>query len=292
MLLVLSMALFALEDASVRLLSARLPVGQIVATIGLLGGLVFWGLLLRQEGRLLTRDLLRLPVVVRNAGEVVGTLGFVTAISLAGLATSSAILQVLPLALVLGAAVFLGERVGWRRWCAVLIGFAGVLLILRPGLDGFRPESLFALLSVAGLAVRDLATRKMPRDILSHQLSASAFLALVPAGVVLTAVMGTPWQMPTGGEMGFFLFCAVAGVGGYAAMVLATRMGEASVIAPFRYSRLVFALILGIVFFDERPDMATLIGSAIVIGSGTFAMLRDMARARIKAPIGSQKRAV
>lgn len=280
LLMVGSMAFFAIEDSFVRALSAHLPVGQIIATIGLLGGAVFWALLRQGGGRLFTRALLHRAVLIRNAGELIGTFGFVSAIALIGLTTSAAILQALPLAIVLGAALFLGETVGWRRWTAIAAGFAGVLLILRPGLAGFQPASLLALLAVAGLTMRDLATRLMPRHIPSHQLSASAFLLLVPAGLLIAVLSGTGLRAPTALEWWFFTGCVLAGVAGYAAIVLATRVGEASLIAPFRYSRLVFALILGVVVFHERPDAATLAGAAIICASGAFAMWRDLVRRR------------
>lgn len=279
-LMTASMLFFALEDACVRALSAHLPVGQILASVGLLGGAVFWIMLRREGGALWTRDLLVPQVMARNVGELFGAIGFVTAIALTGLTTASAILQVLPLSLMLGAALFLGESVGWRRWTAIAVGLAGVMLVLRPGLDGFQPGSLFALLSVAGLTLRDLATRRMPRHVRSSQISASAFFTLVPAGLVLALGARTPFVMLTATEYLLLLAMVVAAILGYATLVMATRSGEASVIAPIRYTRLVFALILGVALFGERPDAATLAGAAIICASGAFAMWRDLVRRR------------
>lgn len=275
-----AMAMFALEDAGIKLLAQRLPVGQIVATIGVLGLGIFWMLLARQGGRMLTRDLIRPVVVLRNAGETLGTLSFVSAVALTDLASASAILQALPLALVLGAALFLRERVGWRRWLAILIGFAGVVAIIRPGLSAFQPASVLALVAVAGLAIRDLSTRRMPRHVPSHQLSASAFGVLAPAGLILAAAQGTPLLRPTGAEVATFAACIGVGVAGYAMMVMATRVGEASMVAPFRYTRLVFALVLAVLVFAERPDAVTLAGAAVICGSGGFAMWRELRRGR------------
>lgn len=279
-LMVLSMALFALEDMFVKLLSGAMPVGQIVMILGGLGGAVFWALLALRGKRLLTRDLLRPAVLTRNAGEVIGTLGFVSALALTELSSASAILQTLPLAIVLGAAVFLREPVGWRRWTAILTGFAGVLLIVQPWGAGFSALSLLAVFGVIGLALRDLTTRGIPASVPSNQLSASAFLALVPAGAVLMAVTGDA-PVPVGaGDALRFVACMVFGVLGYATLVMATRVGEASVIAPFRYSRLVFALIVAVVVFGERPDLQTLTGSAVIVGSGSYAMWREALRRR------------
>ncbi len=276
MLMTGSMAAFALEDALIKTLSARLPVGQVLATVGVLGMGIFWMLLARQGGRLWTRDLLARPVVLRNIGEVVGSMGFVMALALTDLSSASAILQALPLALVLGGALFLGERVGWRRWTAILVGFAGVLLIIRPGTGGFEPRSVLALIGVAGLALRDLATRRMPRHILSHQLSASAFATLIPGGLALAVLRGEALRLPSAPEAAGFAACITVGVAGYAMMIVATRVGEASLVAPLRYTRLVFALIVAVVVFGERPDALTLAGAALIVGSGGFAMWREL----------------
>ena len=280
LLMIAAMAAFAIEDAAIKMLTVRLPVGQVLATIGLMAAAVFWAMLRRQGGRLFTRALLIPIVLLRNGGEVVGSIGFTLALALTDLASASAILQALPLALVMGGALFLGERVGWRRWTAILVGFAGVLLIIRPGAAGFQPQSVLALVGVAGLAVRDLATRRMPARVPSHQLSASAFAALVPAGLVLAVVQGTPMLIPTRAEALGILGCIAFSVLGYAMMVGATRAGEASLIAPLRYVRLIFALLIAVAVFGERPDVLTLAGAALVVGSGAFAMWRELVRNR------------
>jgi len=276
-----SMAMFAVEDAAIKTLTMRLPVGQVLATLGVMGLGIFWAMLARNGGRMWTRHLLLRPVVLRNLGEAVGSMGFTSALALTDLSSASAILQALPLALVMGGALFLGEKVGWRRWTAILVGFAGVLMIVRPG-AGFQPESVLALIGVAGLAVRDLATRRMPADVQSHQLSASAFGALVPAGLLLAWGMGTPLAVPTGGEALWFLGCITFGVLGYSMMVAATRVGEASLIAPLRYVRLVFTLLIAVAVFGERPDALTLAGAALIVGSGGFAMWRELVRNRTR----------
>ncbi|SEH87881.1 DMT family transporter [Paracoccus alkenifer] len=279
-LMTASMAAFAVEDALVKTLTVTLAPGQVVMTVGALGMAVFWLLLARQGGRLWTRDLLLRPVLLRNLGEVVGSTGFIMALALTELSSASAILQALPLALVMGGALFLGERVGWRRWSAILVGFAGVLLIIRPGTGGFEPRSVLALIGVAGLALRDLATRRMPRHILSHQLSASAFATLIPGGLALALLLGEPLRLPTLVEAAGFAACITVGVAGYAMMIVATRVGEASLVAPLRYTRLVFALIVAVLVFGERPDALTLAGAALIVGSGGFAMWRELRLAR------------
>ncbi len=273
--MVVSMAFFACEDMFVKLLSAELPYTQVLTVTGLLGCTVFTVMLKLKGGRLFTRDLLHPTILIRNLGEIIGSISFVMALALSDISTASAILQALPLVVVLGAALFLGEQVGWRRWLAIIIGFAGVLLIIRPGMSGFQPVSLLALLSVFGLAVRDLATRMIPRHVQSDQLGASAFLAMAIAAPPFGLLMGHGFVPMTGGHVMTFALCAGFGVAGYATLVAATRLGEISAIAPYRYARLVFALIIGVVIFRERPDLLTLVGAGIIVASGCYTMLRE-----------------
>ncbi|MDN5568148.1 MAG: DMT family transporter [Paracoccus sp. (in: a-proteobacteria)] len=270
-----AMAMFAFEDAFIKTLTQTMPVWQLLAMTGLAAMGVFWLRLARRGHAMWTRALLHPMAVLRNVGEIIGAFGFVTALALGELASTSAILQVLPLTLVLGAALFLGEKVGWRRWLSVAIGFAGVLLILRPGTAAFHPSMLWAVMGVLGLTLRDLATRLIPKGVPSDQLSASAYGAMVPAGLVLAALGDAPAIMPDLGQMGLLLGTLVFGVLGYTALVTASRIGEASVVAPFRYSRLAFALIVALVVFGERPDMAMLAGAALIAAAGGYAMWRE-----------------
>ncbi|MEI4231593.1 DMT family transporter [Roseovarius sp. D22-M7] len=278
-LMVLAMAGFALEDLFIKRLAETMPVGQIIMFLGFGGALVF-GLVTRAQGRRLwSRDLITRAVLLRNLGELVGTIGFVTAIALTPLSSASAILQATPLAVTLGAALFFGEAVGWKRWTAILVGFCGVLMVIRPGFDAFQPASLFALQGVIGLAIRDLATRAVPRTISSMQLSTYAFATLVPTGLILLAFGGAP-SLPSAiawRDLALALACALAA---YYAIVAAMRLGDVSVITPFRYSRLIFALIIGVTVFDERPDIWTLTGAAIIIASGLFTFWRERRLAR------------
>ncbi|MBY0135348.1 DMT family transporter [Paracoccus yeei] len=275
MLMVVSMVLFAFEDMCIKLLTATLPYTQVLGMIGLLGWFSFWIMLRRQGGRLWTRALLDPLVLLRNLAEAVGSIGIVVALALTELSSTSAIMQALPLAIVLGAALFLGEPVGWRRWSAIIAGFLGVILVIRPGLAGFQPVSLMAVVAVLGLAARDLATRRIPRGIHSMQLAASAFFAIFVAAVLMGLVMGQRPVLPDVREWLILAGCMAVGIGGYSLLVTATRLGEASALAPFRYARLVFALILALLVFGERPDTLTLTGAAIIVGSGCYAMLRE-----------------
>ena len=273
-LMVLAMFGFALEDMFIKRLSADLPVGQILIMLGSGGAVAFGIIALARGHRLFSRDLLSGPVLLRNLGELIGTLGFITAIALTPLSSASAILQATPLAVTLGAALFMGEQVGWRRWSAIFVGFAGVPLVIRPGLEGFEPASLFAVQAVIGLALRDLATRAVPRSVTSMQLSSYGFATTVPAGVVLIWLSGGAVN-PDPANWRDICLALMLGVGAYYAIVAAMRFGEVSFVTPFRYTRLVFALVIGVTVFGERPDALTLTGAAIIIGSGLYTLLRE-----------------
>ncbi len=275
LLMVGSMAGFAIEDMFIKLLAGQMPVGQILILLGLGGGAIFWGLLARQGKAFWTRDLLHPTLMLRNGLEMIGTMGFVTALATIPLTSATAILQATPLVVVLAAALFLKEKVGHRRWSAVFIGLFGMLLIVQPGQDTFDPQYLYAVIGVLGLAGRDVITRRVPTHFPSLQLAGSAFFMVVPAGVVLLILSDQSMRMPD--PMGVFLVaCAiVTGLIAYLTIVVATRIAEASAIAPFRYARLVFGLLIGVLIFSEEPDIWTYIGSAIIVSSGLYTFARE-----------------
>ncbi|QIE41508.1 DMT family transporter [Rhodobacteraceae bacterium SC52] len=272
--MVAAMGGFALEDMFIKLVSANLPTSQILLVLGI-GGTAIFGLwaVLRGDS-LFAPAMFTRTMMLRNLGEMIGTVCFVTAITLTPLASASAILQATPLAVTLGAAVFLGAPVGWRRWTAILVGFVGVLMVVRPGLEGFQPASLFAVGSVIALATRDLCTRVAPTGISSIVLSAYGFGMMPIAGLLLLPFGDGP-QLPTLGQSGYLLGALVAGMLGYYALTSAVRMGDVAVVTPFRYSRLIFAIGIGIAAFGEMPDRWTLIGASIIISSGLYTLLRE-----------------
>ncbi|MES2664937.1 MAG: DMT family transporter [Pseudomonadota bacterium] len=280
LLMVASMAGFAIEDMFIKWAAAGMPTGQILLLLGVFGTPFFAVLTRRQGLRVLMRDAVHPMVVLRNLGEMVGTAGFVTALALIPLSTATAVFQAMPLFVTMGAAVFLGETVGWRRWSAILVGFAGVLLIIRPGLAGFQPETLWSLLAVLGLGVRDLATRKIPARISTTQLSAWGFMAVAVLGAGMLAASGGA-VMPSGGQSVWLTGALICGLGAYWALTQANRLGEVSAITPFRYSRLVFGLAIGAIVFGERPDVTTLSGAALIIGAGLYSFARERARKRM-----------
>ena len=275
-MMVLSMAGFALQDALIKGLARTIPVGEISLTVGLGGAIVFGLLLLRRRLPLVTRQAVQGAVLVRNLAEVFAGMCMILGVALVPLSVVSSILQAMPLTVTLGAALFLGESVGWRRWSAIFVGLAGVLMILRPGAGSFDHLALIPLAAVFVLSTRDIATRKVPPGVPSLQLSFWGFLALFPGGAMLLALRGEGLVMPDALEWLMLLGATVSGVLSYAALVMATRTGSIAATTPFRYARLVFAMLLGILVFGERPDGWTLAGSALVVAAGFYTLMREM----------------
>lgn len=273
-LMIAAMAGFAMEDAFIKASSASMPAGQILLVLGIGGSLVF-ALMLKARGEpVISKALLNRAVMIRNISEMVAAMFFVTALVLAPISTVAAILQATPLAVTLGAAIFLGAPVGWRRWTAIGVGFVGVLMILRPGTGAFDLGSLLAAIAVVLMAIRDLSTRLVPPEIKSLQLACYGFAACIPAGLILLALFGGA-NVPDQSAILTVLGALVVGMAGYYAITAAMRVGEIAVVTPFRYTRLIFTMALGVFFFAERPDGWTLAGAALIIGSGLFTILRE-----------------
>jgi drug/metabolite transporter (DMT)-like permease len=273
--MVAAMAGFAVEDVLIKQMAQHLPVGQVLALVGAGGGVTFSVLALVSGRSILSRAFFSKPLMLRNLSEAAGSVAFVSALALTTLSGASAILQATPLAVTLGAAWWFGESVGWRRWIAVGLGLAGVLLILQPGLNSFTPASLLAVAAVLMLAVRDLSSRAIPADVSSLQVTAWGFLSLVPAGMATMWFAGTlpMWLSPP--DLARLGIALIVGGLGYYALVGSTRTGELSAVMPFRYTRLVFALVLGFVMFDERPDTLMLTGAALIVATGLYTIWRN-----------------
>ncbi|WP_161594550.1 DMT family transporter [Marimonas lutisalis] len=273
-LIITAMAFFAATDACVKLGAEAMPKGQVLMFLGLGGALIFSALLRYQGKRVFAADFFAPTLLMRNTVDVLGTFCFLTALSTVGIALPSAILQATPLAVTGLAVVLLGEKVGWRRWSAIAIGFAGVLVIIRPGADAFDPNALWAVAGMLFLALRDVSTRLMPPSTPSLRIAAYAMIVLVPSGAAWMMLQGGPVPMSLSSSM-LMVAAASLGASGYYCIVQAMRTGEISVVAPFRYSRIFFALAIGYLIFGERPDALTYLGCAITIGAGLYSFLRE-----------------
>ena len=275
-----SMAFFAVEDLFLKRAAEALPPGQVLALTGAAGALIFWALAARKGQKVLSSDALRGIPLLRTLAEAIAAMLYIVALALAPLSMTSALLQASPLVVVAGAALVLREKVGWRRWSSILTGFLGVMVILSPWDAAFDPVGLLTVACVLMLAVRDLSTRVMPARIGTFQVAAWAYIGLVPTGIALMGLMGQGFVMPTPAQWLGLCGALTTGLFGYYAVVAAMRLGEVSVVAPFRYTRLVFAIILAVAFLHERPGISTLIGAGIVVGSGLYAFARERSRNR------------
>lgn len=275
MLMLMAMAGFTLEDTFIKKMSGDISLGQILICLGVGAGIIF-AFMAKSKGHVVFERRHWAPVFYARAIlEGFSAIAFISALSLVEISTVAAVFQVTPLAITMGAALFMGEAVGWRRWAAIIVGFMGVMIIIRPGLSAFDPNVILVLLAVVGVAARDLITRGLPEDTPATIVSFQAYMALIVAGVVMMLFAGDSFEVIDGWLSLMMLGAIICGVVGYYGIVTAMRTGETSVIMPFRYMRLVFSLIVGFVVFHERPDMWTLIGAAIVIAMGIFTVWRE-----------------
>lgn len=276
----LAMAFFAIEDAFFKAATRDLPVGMALLLFGAFGFAGFAALCLRAGEPVWHPSNLARTMLIRSAFELTGRLFYALALAFAPLASTSAILQTAPLFVTLGAVIAFGEHVGPRRWVAMAAGFLGVLLIIRPGLGAFEISSLFALIATIGFAGRDLATRASSPEMSPHQLGALGFLVLVVAGLIVLAVEQPGAVVLKPLALLSIAAASLVGIAAYSALTHAMRAGDIGFVAPYRYTRLLFALLLALVFFGERPDALVLLGAGIVILAGLYSLARADATGR------------
>lgn len=274
-LMALAMTAFTVNDVFIKLLAGTLPLSQVIVLRSLLVVMAFgawaaWSGLLRI--RVTGRD--RLLLLLRCGAEGAAAYFFLTALFHMDISALSAILQALPLTVTLGAALFLGEAVGWRRMTAIAVGFVGVMMIIRPGTEDFTVYALFGVATVACATIRDLTTKRLSPGLPS--VTVALITAVVVAGLGgVMSLTDDPWAPVT--LRSAVILCAAAGMIclAYLAIVMTMRVGDVGFVAPFRYASLVVAVIAGMAVFGERPDGWTIAGSLIVVGSGLYALWRE-----------------
>jgi len=274
LLMAASMAGFTINDTFMKAVTATLPLYQTIGLRGLIA-VAGLGLLVLATGafrvRLSRRD--GGLILLRSLADVAATVLFLEALLRMELANLSAILQALPLLITLGAALVYGERIGWRRMSAILAGLVGVLIIIRPGTEGFDRWALLGLASVACVVVRDLTVRKVQGKVPSALVALGAAVAVTLMGWTGAAVQGlAPVSAAEGAKvLGAGLFLIV----GYLTSVMAMRQGDIGLVAPFRYTSLLWAILLGFLVFGVLPDGWTLVGAAVVVAAGLFTLWRE-----------------
>lgn len=277
-----SMAFLIINDALFKVAAATLPLGQAIFLRGLFSSLLTIALIVYLG---LLDTLPRLgegKVLFRGAAEIAATLLYLTALVQMPIAEATAILQFTPLAITAGAALFLGAPVGWRRWTATFAGFIGVLVIIRPGAAVFNPYAALALLSVVFVAARDLTTRQLGKHIPTMVITFSSGIAVMGASLGFLAV--EQWRWP---ELSALLALFAAGallLAGQYWVIVAMRTGDIAIVAPFRYSIILWAILTGFLIWRELPDLATWIGIAIVTAAGLYTFLREYRLAKAARP--------
>lgn len=274
-LMVISMASFALEDMFIKLMRETLPAGQIFIFVGTGGAISFALLALARREAPLDRSLTERPVLIRTAFELISSMGFVIALAVVPISLMTTIIQANPVLVTLGAALFFAEPVGSRRWAAIFIGLAGVLIVLRPWQSNFDVAALLVVLGVLFQAARDLTTRRITSKVGSIQLSVLTFLAFIPFGGLLLALQGSPFILPTPQTWIYVGGAVIVALPAFYTIVAAMRIGDISFVAPFRYARIVFGLLIGVLIFDEQLDTAMIFGAILIICSGLFTLIRE-----------------
>jgi len=272
--MVAAMAGFAVEDALVKGAGKSLPVGQVLILLGLGGSLLFAAIAASRKERLFPPEVLSRAMLVRFVFEICGRLFYTLSIILTPLSTTTAILQTTPIVVVASAALLFKERVGPRRWTAILIGLAGVLIVIRPGTEGFSVLSILAVLGMLGFAGRDLASRAAPRSLGTSILGFYGFLAMTVAGVFVTVWQNAPFATVTPPAALFLSGAVLAGIAAYACLMKAMRTGEVAAVTPFRYTRLLFGVAAGTLLFGEAVTPSTAAGSCLILLSGLFILWR------------------
>jgi S-adenosylmethionine uptake transporter len=269
-----AMAGFTLNDALMKFVSGEMSMFQALFIRGAIGSVLLvalaaaLGMLRLQVPR---RD--RAVIALRTAAEIAAAWFFITALFNMPIANAAAIMQALPLTVTLAGAMVFGERIGWRRLSAILLGFAGVMLIVRPGAEGFTVYSVYVVIAVLCVTVRDLAARGV-----SSETSSMTVAIAASVGVWLFAavgMLGETWQPVGAGSLLALVGASAMIMSAYLFSILTMRSGDIAFVAPFRYFSLLWALVLGLVIFGDWPDALTLLGAAIVVATGVFSFHRE-----------------
>lgn len=268
--MIASMAAFAIEDAFLKTVTKQLPVGQVLMMFGAAGLCVFALMARRAGASIFQTHVLTKNMLLRAVFEFFGRLFYVLAIALTPMSSATAILQSAPLFVVLGARIFLREKVDAKTWIAIFLGLFGVLIILRPSAADFSLLSLLALIGTLGFVGRDLFSRTAPSSLTKEVLGFYGFTTMMIAGACYAVWDGKPFVSLQLHQFLMLAAALLAGVFAYTALMTAMRTGSIGAVTPYRYSRLLFGISIGVIVFGEQLDAPMLLGCAIVIGAGLF----------------------
>ena len=279
LLLTVAMAGIAGLDSLGKIASRHADSAWVITGVGL-GAFVGFLVLMRGQQPLFTRDALNPAALTRTLCEAGASTLMIISLAFVPLSMITVLMQTVPLMITLGAVLFLGERAAWQDWAALAAGFGGMLLIVQPGSEALGPGILITVAATIGFAMLDLASRATPKTVTNSQLGAWGGGALAIVGLIWALISGATPPPMTLATLGFFLAIVALATFSLYCVTAAMRIGDVATIAPFRYTRLVFGIGLGILIFDEDLNLATIIGGAIIVVSGLYVWQRERVRAR------------
>lgn len=266
--------LFTCVDIFIKLLSPDFHVGQVLVVFGAGTAFIFWLMAFFLGQPLFDKQYLHKATLLRCVCEMIGGLALVFALANSALSTVTAIMQAAPFVLTIMAVIFLKEKIGLQRIIAILLGFIGVLIVIRPSLAGIDIYAIAALIGVIGLAGRDFSARILPNRVSVIGLSFFGSLSVAFAGFLLITLSGR-WTVPDIQQTIYCIAMVVAGSLGLWCMSASIRLADVSAVSLFRYTRIVFGMITGIIIFNETVDIFTALGSIIIIGAGLYSWSRE-----------------
>ena len=274
-LMIIGMGCLTLCDLLIKIASQTLPLGQVMIVFGVGSITVFMGLM-RIKGESVRLSSLTNPaVVLRNIGDLIAINGMCLALVLVPISTIGAVIQTVPLMVTAAAALFLGERVGKRRWLAIVIGFLGTLFIIQPGAANFDITTTFVLIAAVGMALRDITTKLVWEKFSTLLLSSYTSALFIISGSFLLIISGGA-SVPDIGMIAILAAMVASGSLGFFFTTKAVRLGDVSVVIPFRYTRILFSLAAGTLILSEQLNALMLFGSALTIFSGLYIWRREI----------------
>lgn len=271
----LSMAAFTTNDSFMKGALAELPLFQALFLRACLNFVMLFAILAPIIGPV-RFDLSRRDwglIAIRSVAELAAGMCFLTAVSHMALANASAIMQTLPLSITIAGWMMFRDPLGWRRMLAIIVGFGGVLMIVQPGGDGVSGYALLAVVAMLCVTLRDIIVRKMDPSVPTSTVTFGSILAVwIGTGLLC---LGQEWHEMSLKSWGQLTGSAACLIIGYVTSVVVMRLGEMSFVSPFRYTSLVWALLIGLFAFGEWPDALALTGAAVIAGTGIYTVLRE-----------------
>lgn len=272
LLMCIGIALLTMNDALAKTLTQRYSPLQIIFLRNLIALPVAFAITLRFGGRKALVSHRLVAHAFRGVLWVGTAIFFFTSIKFLGLAEATTLMFVAPLLITAISAVFLGEYVGWRRWSAVIVGFLGVIIVIRPGGSAFQLVSLLPVAAAMTYAILMISARWVdPRDSVW-----TLMLYLTGAGSLISGLtMPFLWETVQRSDLWLFLAIAVVGTAGMTMVTQAFRFASAAIIAPLEYTALIWAVLFGWVIWSDVPDFFTYFGALLIVGSGIYVVWRE-----------------